>query len=87
MVTRVSDHLVPFKMVELNGADLCVMFVNGRCQCDWSSLSCHGLFELIIFIFLIVFFVFTVDTFNVHILLHRSHIVYHLNMNDVAKVL
>ena len=32
MVTRVSDRSVPFKMVELNGADARAMFVNGRCQ-------------------------------------------------------
>ena len=38
-------------------------------------------------IFLIVFFVFTMDTFNVHILLHCSHIIYHLNTNDVTKIL
>ena len=46
MVARVSDHhLVPFKMVELNGAHPRVMFVNVHAVSgDWSSISCHGLY-------------------------------------------
>ena len=60
MVARVSDHLAPFKMIELNVADTCNIFgaILGAISKDLSSLSYHGLVK---FLFLngIVFYFYS----------------------------
>ena len=33
-----SDHIIPFKIVELNGADPCSIFVNGSRQLEVSDV-------------------------------------------------
>ena len=49
MVVRVSDHLDPFKMVEMNGADSCVMFVNGGSVGTGHLLAATVLFLLVFY--------------------------------------